>query len=138
MILRGVLALTLLAVVAYGTFEVRRWFRPATRDLINARQKRLRAWGLFFLLLSLTLYLIGTFFPTPRTKLQMLHMLIFWTATTLCALPLIPLALLDARENLRRLLTARQALAQERIGLARDLYGRIATPASEADHDPAP
>ncbi len=120
MIVRGVLVLALLLVAVYGTTEVRRWQRPATRDLLNSRQRKLRAWGLFFLLLTLTLFLIGTFLPPPRTKLAVLHALLFWTLTTVCAVPLIPLALLDARENLRRLMEGRQELARQRVQIARE------------------
>ncbi len=134
MIVRGVLALALLAVAVYGLAELRRWQRPATRDLINARQRALRAWGLGLLLLTLTLFLVGTFLPAPRTKLATLHALIFWTATTVCAVPLIPLALLDARENLRRLLEGRRELAEQRVQIAREFI----RPPRPDPADPAP
>ncbi len=134
MIVRVVLALALLAVAGYGLSETRRWRRPATRDLVNARQRTLRAWGLALLLLTLTLFLVGTFLPTPRTKRATLHALIFWTATTLCAVPLIPLALLDARENLRRLMEGRRELADQRVQIAREFM----RPAPPDTADPAP
>lgn len=134
MIVRGVLALALLLVAGYGVYETRRWRSAATRDLISARQRTLRAWGLLFLLLTLTLFLVGTFFPTPRTKLATLHALLYWIATTLCALPLIPLALLDARENLRRLLEGRSELAQQRVQIAREFLH--VTPKAHADPSP--
>ncbi len=137
MIVRGVVMLALLLVAGYGVFETRRWRRPATRDLINARQRTLRGWGLFLLLLTLTLFLVGTFLPTPRTKLATLHALIFWTATTLCAVPLIPLALLDARENLRRLMEGRRELAQQRVQIAREfMHTAPPFPADPAPRDP--
>jgi len=134
MILRGVLALALLAVAGYGVYETRRWGRPATRDLLTARQRTLRAWGLALLLLTLTLFLVGTFLPTPRTKLATLHALIFWTVTTVCAVPLIPLALLDARENLRRLMEGRRELAAQRMQIAREFI----LPTRQDPPDPAP
>lgn len=134
MIVRGVLALALLLVAGYGVSEIRRWRRPATRNLLNARQRTLRAWGLFLLLLTLTLFLVGTFLPMPRTKLATLHALIFWTVTTLCAVPLIPLALLDARENLRRLMEGRQELAQHRVQIAREFI----LPTRQDPAEPAP
>lgn len=124
MIARGLLLLALLASAAYGLYEIRRWGAPTTHDLISPRQKRLRAWGLFLLLVALALWLNGTFLPVPRTRLALLHSLIYWIVTALCALPLIPLALLDARENLLRLIEGRQRLAQERQDMARDyLHG---------------
>ncbi len=134
MIVRGVLIVALLLVAGYGVYETRRWRLPVTRDLINPRQRKLRAWGLFLLLLTLTLFLVGTFLPTPRTKLATLHALIYWTATTLCAVPLIPLALLDARENLRRLMEGRRELAEQRVEIAREFI----LPPRPASAEPVP
>lgn len=134
MIVRGVLAFALLLAAGYGLAEARRWHRPATRALLSAYQRKLRAWGLFLLLLTLALFLGGTFLPKPHTKLATLHALIFWTATTLCAVPLIPLALLDARENLRRLLEGRRELAEQRVQIAREFI----LPPRPGPPDPAP
>lgn len=126
---RAVLWLALPAVLAFGVWEVRRWQSPLGREIINARQRRLRSWGLFFLLLTLGLWLRGTYLPiphprakppTPGERQAALNYIGHWTLTVLCALPLFPLALLDTRENLRRLQAERAKLAEERTGLVQD------------------
>lgn len=123
MILRALLILALLAVSCYGAWEVRRWRTPDSRALISPRQRRLRIWGLFFLLLTLGLWLGGTRLPTPKhgartraAREAALRYIGYWTVTSLAALPLIPLALLDSRENLRRLSDERRNLLQETLG----------------------
>ncbi len=123
MILSALLTLALLLVLAYGAYEVRRWYTPAGRDLVSPRQRRLRAWGLFLLLLTLGLWLGGTFLPRPGVSARptalerqaALRFIGYWTVTVLAALPLIPLALLDARENLRRLRDERKKLFRETL-----------------------
>lgn len=127
MILRAALLLSLVAVLAFGVWEMRRWRTPPLRDLISARQRRLRVAGLVFLLLTLALWLGGTFLPVPphppRTRgarEAALRFVGYWTVTALCALPLVPLALLDSRENLRRFQRERETLTQERAALVQD------------------
>lgn len=129
MTLRAILWLALPAVMLFGVWEVRRWRSALGRELINARQRRLRAWGLVFLLLTLGLWLRGTYLPVPhpvsRTsspaeKQAALRYAGYLTLTVLCALPLFPLALLDTRENLRRLQAERSKLAEERTELVQD------------------
>ena len=122
--LRALLIVALLAVAGYGTWEVRRWQTPAGRDLVSPRQHRLRGWGLFFLLLTLSLWLGGTTLPLPSHDTQTragreaaLRFIGYWTVTALAALPLIPLALLDSRENLRRLAEERRKLLQDTLGV---------------------
>ncbi len=122
--LPALLTLALLAVAGYGAWEVRRWRTADGPDLISPRQRRLRVWGLLFLLLTLGLWLFGTTQPIPRhgpkTRAEReaaLRFVGYWTVTSLCALPLIPLALLDSRENLRRLADERRRLLQETLGV---------------------
>lgn len=131
MTLRALLIVALLAVAGYGAWEVRRWQTPAGRELISPRQRRLRSWGLFFLLLTLGLWLGGTALPLPDhdTKTRAgreaaLRFIGYWTVTALAALPLIPLALLDSRENLRRLADERRKLLRDTLGVNSDEASR--------------
>ena len=115
-LLQAVLILALIAVAAYGLWEIRRWETPAGRDQVSPRQRRIRAWGLFFLLATLALWLRGTALPRPHSRPALASYLAFWMLVALAALPLIPLALLDARENLRRALEDRRRLRREMLG----------------------
>jgi hypothetical protein len=132
MLLRAVLVLALASVVLYGVWEVRRWSLPGTVGLITPKQKKLRVWGLFFLLSVLGLWLGGTYLPTPhpgntsQEKRALIGWIQYWMLTVVAALPLIPLALLDWRENLRLLAENRQKLFQETLG---PLSPRIDPPA---------
>ena len=145
MTLRAVLWLALPAALAFGVWEARRWQSPLGREMINARQRRLRAWGLLFLLLTLGLWLRGTYLPIPHPRGKTptdaerqaaLDYIGHWTLTVLCALPLFPLALLDTRENLRRLQAERAKLAEERTELVQNF---ILKDAARADPtEPAP
>ncbi len=118
MLLRAALILALLAAAGYGVWEVRRWPRPETDGLITPKQKKLRAWGLFFLLGVLGLWLGGTFLPTPHPgdKRALIGWIQYWMLTVIASLPLVPLALLDWRENLLLLAENRRKLFQETIG----------------------
>ena len=116
-LVRALVTLALVAVALYGLYEIRRWARPTAQGLLSLRQKRLRTAGLVLLILSLSLWLAGTYLPTPRTKPALLRSLIYWSATVLCALPIVPLALLDSRENLRRLQQERRRLVQETLSV---------------------
>lgn len=142
---RAVLWLALPAALAFGAWEVRRWRTPLGREMIGPRQRRLRAWGLLFLVLTLGLWLRGTYLPVPRPvsrtstpaqKQAALRYAGFLTLTVLCALPLFPLALLDTRENLRRLREERGKLIEERAELVNDLILRDAPNAKPPE--PAP
>ena len=128
MLLRAVLILALAAAALYGVWEVRRWGLPETQGTITPKQKRLRAWGLFFLLGVLGLWLGGTYLPTPHPgdKRALIGWIQYWMLTVLASLPLIPLALLDWRENLRLLAENRRRLFQETLG---PLPSRIDPPA---------
>lgn len=117
MLLRAVLILALVAVVLYGRWEVRRWSQPELHDVITPKQKKLRFWGLCVLLCVLGLWLGGTYLPTPHPgdKRALIGWIQYWMLTVLAALPLIPLALLDWRENLRLLADNRRRLFQETL-----------------------
>jgi len=124
MAVRAALVLALFAAAGFGVWEVRRWFTPEGRDFISAKQRLLRLWGLFFLLAVLGLWLGGTFLPTPHTPKALIGWIEYWMLTVLASLPLIPLALLDRRENLRHLAESshqlaalRQTLIQEALAL---------------------
>jgi len=115
MLLRPALVLALVVAVAYGLWEIRRWSTPFGLEVISPKQRQLRAWGLFFLLATLGLWLGGTYLPTPHTKQGLIHWLQYWILTVLAALPLFPLALLDWRENIRHLAESRKKLFQETL-----------------------
>ena len=123
MIVRAALVLALLAAGGFGLWEVRRWFTPEGRDSLSHTQRLLRLWGLFFLLAVLGLWLGGTFLPTPHTPKALIGWIQYWMLTVLASLPLIPLALLDRRENLRHLAEARRQLIALRQSLARETIG---------------
>jgi hypothetical protein len=128
MLLRAALILALAATSAYGVWEVRRWSLPETQGAITPKQKKLRLWGLFFLLTVLGLWLGGTYLPTPHAgnKRALIGWIQYWMLTVVASLPLIPLALLDWRENLRLLAENRRKLFQETLG---PLSPRIDPPA---------
>ena len=132
MLLRAALVLALVAAALYGVWEVRRWSLPETQGLITPKQKRLRVWGLFFLLSVLGLWLGGTYLPTPHPgntsedKRVLIGWIQYWMLTVVAALPLVPLALLDWRENLLLLAENRRKLFQETLG---PLSPRIDPPA---------
>ncbi len=113
MLLRAALTLALLAAAGYGVWEIRRWALPGT--LITQKQKSLRLWGLFFLLVVLGLWLGGTWLPTPHTKPALIGWIQYWMLTIVLSLPLIPLALLDWRENLKLLAENRRRVFDETL-----------------------
>ena len=118
MLLRILLILALFTAAGYGLWEVRRWSLPETEGLITPKQKKLRAWGLFFLVSVLGLWLGGTYLPTPHhgDKRALIGWIQYWMLTVIASLPLVPLALLDWRENLLLLAENRRKLFQETIG----------------------
>jgi hypothetical protein len=113
---QAVPSLALVAVAAYGLWEVRRWGTPLGGETVSAKQRRIRTLGLLFLLLALGLWLRGTYLPTPHTRRALAHYIGYWMWTALSVLPLLPLALLDARENLRRALEDRRRLRESILG----------------------
>ena len=123
MAVRAALVLALLAAAGFGVWEVRRWFTPEGRDSLSHTQRLLRLWGLFFLLAVLGLWLGGTFLITPHTPKALIGWIQYWMLTVLASLPLIPLALLDRRENLRHLAEARRQLIALRQNLACETIG---------------
>ena len=128
---RALLVLALAAAAGYGLWEVRRW-SALDEGLITPKQKRLRVWGLFFLLGTLGLWLGGTYLPTPHPgntsedKRALIGWIQYWMLTVVAALPLVPLALLEWRENLLLLAENRRRLFQETLG---SLSSRIDPPA---------
>lgn len=116
MLLRAALCLALVAAAMYGGWEARRWGMPEYRDLISPKQRLLRLWGLFFLLASLGLCLGWTYLPKPHTRRELVGYAQYVILICLSVLPLLPLALLDWRENLRNLADSRKKLFQETIG----------------------
>jgi len=134
MAVRAALVLALLAAAGFGVWEVRRWYTPEGRDSISPKQRLLRLWGLFFLLAVLGLWLGGTFLPTPHTPKALIGWIEYWLLTVSASLPLIPLALLDRRENLRHLAEANRQLRALRQSLVRETIG--AGPGN--DDPPAP
>ena len=138
MIVRAALVLALLAAGGFGLWEVRRWFTPEGRDSISHKQRLLRLWGLFFLLAVLGLWLGGTFLPTPHTPKALIGWIEYWMLTVLASLPLIPLALLDRRENLRHLAESSRHLAALRQTLIQEaLATRLQEDADSFPNTPA-
>lgn len=113
---RLILIVLLLATAAYGVWEVRRWATPLGQETLSPKQRRLRAWGLFFLLLALSLCLGWTWLPKPHTRQALIGYAQYIILICLSVLPLLPLALLDSRENLRHLADSRRALLAEALG----------------------
>lgn len=118
MLLRTALILAFAAAAGYGVWEIRRWSLPETEGLITPKQKKLRAWGLVFLLGVLGLWIGGTYLPTPHPgdKRALIGWIQYWMLTVILSLPLVPLALLDWRENLKLLAENRRKLFQETLG----------------------
>lgn len=116
MLLRASLVLVLLVVASYGVWETRRWATPEGRDLITAKQRCLRLWGLFFLLAAFGLCLGWTYIPKPQTRRELIGYAQYIMLICIAVLPLVPLALLDWRENLRHLAESRKELVLETLG----------------------
>lgn len=110
--LRIVLALGLVAVAAYGLWEVRRWGTPSGKETVSLRQRGYRSGGLILLLLILALWLHGTYLSTPHTPQATEQALLYWCSIAFLCLPLLALALLDARENIHRALQERRRLRE--------------------------
>ena len=102
--------------------------------MISHKQRLLRLWGLFFLLAVLGLWLGGTFLPTPHTPKALIGWIEYWMLTVLASLPLIPLALLDRRENLRYLAESSRQLA----ALRETLIQKARATRLKEDADPPP
>jgi hypothetical protein len=115
MLLRAVLVLVLIALAGYGAWEMRCWSTPEGHDLISAKQRRLRLWGLFFLLADFGLCLGWTYLPKPHTRRELIGYTQYIMLICVTALPLVPLAMLDWRENLRHLAASRKKLVQETL-----------------------
>ena len=116
LLFRPALLLALLAVAAYGVWEIRRWATPLGLEIISPTQRKLRAWGLFFLLAALGLCLGWTYLPKPHTPRALIHYAQYIILICLSVLPLVPLALLDWRENIRHLAASRRKLFEDTLG----------------------
>lgn len=116
MLFRAALVLALMAAAGFGVWEVRRWSVPKLRELISPKQRRLRLWGLFLLLTALGLCVGWTYLPQPHTRQELIRYAQYILLICFVTLPLIPLALLDWRENLRHLTETRKKLVQETLG----------------------
>lgn len=123
MSIRNILVLILLVVTAWGACQVSLWNMPRQRRNFSKTQKRLRSIGLICLLGCLSLAIYGTFIPTPvvtahkpnhSETMAIIRYFAYWSVTTLLIIPLIPLAILDSRDNLRQLALDAQELAEER------------------------
>ena len=110
------------AALIFGVVEIRKWV--TSPELISPKQRTIRALGFVFLLVSLGLWLNGTYIPPPQThnrpptravKEAAAYWLGYWGITFLTLVPLIPLALLDARENLRRASQLRRSILTEAL-----------------------
>lgn len=113
--LRLAFILFLVAIAAYGVWEVRRWATPSGQD-VSPRQRTLRVWGLFFLLLTLGLCLGWTYLPKPQTRPELVGYARYIILICVSILPLLPLALMDWRENMRHMAESRRALMAETLG----------------------
>lgn len=113
---RPLLILALLAAALYGLWEVRRWPTPTGLEVISPKQRVLRAWGLFFLLAALGLCLGWTYLPLPHSRRALIRYAQYIILICLSVLPLVPLALLDWRENIRHLASSRKKLFEETLG----------------------
>ncbi|MGO8674018.1 MAG: hypothetical protein ACLQVD_21990 [Capsulimonadaceae bacterium] len=119
--IRILLIVCVAAVILFMIAEVRQWIRKP--DFISHRQRVLRSFGFGFLLAALGLWINGTTLAdplllrgrplTPELRKAALHWLSYWMVTFLTLVPLIPLALLDTRENLRRIRDERRRLKIE-------------------------
>jgi hypothetical protein len=116
------LAAVMLAVLVFGYLEIKSW--STHPDLISPKQRRIRTLGFVFLLVSLGLWLNGTYIKPPghlkkplthEARLAAVHWIGYWGITFLTLVPIIPLALLDARENLRRASAQRRSILQEAL-----------------------
>lgn len=125
MIVRIILVAIMVAVIAFAYFELRNW--SAQPDLISPKQRRIRSLGFVFLLLSLGLWLNGSYMQAPPThqkpltcaaRLAAINWIGYWGLTFLTIVPIIPLALLDTRENLRRASEQRRSILQEALAPA--------------------
>jgi hypothetical protein len=128
MIIRTLLAVAIVGILLYGVYELRFWGTPLGRSIVSRRQRGIRGLGLVLLLAGLGMWFHGTYIPVPQPKPGVhhsvalrraaLHYVQYWTLTFCVMLPLIPLAILDTRENLRKAIAEREKLREDRLNLA--------------------
>lgn len=128
MIIRVLLAAAIVGILLYGVYELRFWGTPMGRSIVSRRQRGIRGLGLVLLITGLGMWFHGTYIPVPQPKPGVhhsvalrraaLHYVQYWTLTFCVMLPLIPLAILDTRENLRKAIAEREKLREERLDLA--------------------
>ena len=123
MSIRNILVFMFLVVTAWGASQAYLWNTPQHRRSFSSTQKRLRSIGLICLVVCLSLAIYGTFMPVPvvtarklshSEKTAIIRYFGYWSVTALLIIPLIPLAILDSRDNLRQLALDAQELAEER------------------------
>ena len=129
MITRIVLMAVILAVSAYGIYEIRTWSNDTDRSLVSHTQRRIRSIGLLLILTALALWIYGTYIPiphvnganTPPAVREAAKLYVgYWMFTLMMTVPLVPLAILDTRENLRRAADERKRIFRETILLIDD------------------
>jgi len=112
MLIRGLIALLLLAAVVFSAREIGSWSRPSQTSPISPRQRAIRFYAILLLITVLCMGLGGTFLPVPQAQGQqhnpavqkaVLNYLGYWLATGVLFIPIIPLSILDARETKLRL-----------------------------------
>ncbi|MCW3062270.1 MAG: hypothetical protein JWQ02_4091 [Capsulimonas sp.] len=131
---RILLCIGLVAAASYGVYEIRFWRTSEGREMITPRQRRLRSIGLFLLLAAMGLWLGGTYLAIPHKQGKVatrteraaaLRYLAYWTLTALTALPLIPIALMDARANIKQVQGDVLEIAEERRRLKEEASGSL-------------
>jgi len=126
-----------LLLVAYAFYEFRLWRTRGAELSISPRQRRIRVIGFVLLLIAIGLWYRGTYLAVPHFlpgmdkrlfKEQAANYLGYWMVTFIVLLPLIPLALLDTRENVLQVIAERRQIRE-------DAFGRVAGMAVEAPVD---
>jgi hypothetical protein len=115
-------------LVGYAIYEFSGWARRGADLSLSAKQRRIRIAGFVLLLASIGLWYHGTYLPIPHKPAvaspiedktvarQAADYVGYWMFTFLVLLPLVPLALLDARENFLSALAERRHLREEAVG----------------------
>jgi hypothetical protein len=123
MLIQAIIAIMLAGSVFFGAREIASWSKPTQLATMTPKQRSIRFYAIFLLVLVLCLGLGGTYLRVPQTQGQarnpkvqkeVLNYLAYWFVTGLFFLPIIPLTLLDARQTVLRLEVDRQQLLSEK------------------------